>query len=199
MIPKLIHQVWNEEDVSSYGRTGMGLRSQASLKRDYSDCEYKVWTHEEIEKIMRDEEFKYIKQMYDKVEIIKKADIGRLVVLKKYGGLYFDLDIISHSKIENVFEMEFVAYKRGHIHGLANSFIGSSVDHHILNATLKSISEVTDSTMGPIQHTGPHRLQLVCEELNMLDNIHILKSNEFGNQGKTEPHKYATHYKNHNW
>ena len=50
MIPKLIHQTWKEKDVSSYGRTKMGLRSQKSLKRDYSDCEYQVWTDEEIEK-----------------------------------------------------------------------------------------------------------------------------------------------------
>tara|TARA_B100001057_G_scaffold303520_1_gene303730 strand:- start:2557 stop:3165 length:609 start_codon:yes stop_codon:yes gene_type:complete len=202
MIPKFIHQVWNEENVATYCDKGIGLQSQESLKRDYSDCKYKVWTHTEIEKIMRDDEFEYIKPIYDEVQLIKKADIGRLVILKKFGGMYFDLDIISHERIPHIFDDEnikFVGCGHHYKHGVHNAFIGCIKDHPLIDKTLLSISEETDLMLNPLDHTGPNRLTKVSRESGLYSEIHFLGLDEVGNKNQGPDKKYATHYRKHSW
>jgi mannosyltransferase OCH1-like enzyme len=204
MIPKLIHQTWKTKNVASYGKGKMGIWSQNSLLRDYSDCEYKVWSDEELAELI-ETEFEYIRDIYNKVSKIKKSDIGRLAVVKKFGGLYFDLDVISHERIPNVFEdYEYItswAWKRKKSRSITNHFFGSVPNHPLVEETLKSIASEEDLSMNTLKHTGPVRLNRICNKMNMWDDIHVLSKDEFVNYRRHSKRvaKYATHYMKHQW
>lgn len=202
MIPKLIHQTWKERNVASYGKGNMGIMSQNSLLRDYSDCEYKVWTDEELAELIETDEFGYIRDIYNKVGKIKKADIGRLAVVKKFGGMYFDLDFISHKRIPLVFDDEkikFVGCKHHYNRGVHNAFFGCVPNHPLISKTLSSISEETNFELSPLTHTGPIRLTKVSKESGLYSEIHMMKLDEVGNNKQGPKKKYATHYRKHTW
>lgn len=201
MIPKFIHQTWKTKNVASYGKSKIGIHSQNSLLRDYSDCEYKVWTDEELAKLI-ETEFEYIWDIYKNVSKIKKSDIGRLVILEKFGGLYFDLDFISHKRIPLVFDDEkikFVGCKHFYNRGVHNAFFGCVPNHPLINKTLLSISEETNFELNPLDHTGPLRLTKVSKESGLYSELHMMKLDEVGNNNQGPKKKYATHYRKHKW
>ena len=84
-IPKIIHQIW-------IGPKTCPINMMKTWKDKHPDFEYILWNEEEIKK--RNMEFKCQQRISEMDEWCGKADIMRLEILYKYGGVYIDADSI---------------------------------------------------------------------------------------------------------
>jgi hypothetical protein len=87
IIPKLIHQIWiGKRELPPLRKAFM-----ESWKKHHPDWSYKLWTNEDVENWQG--KF-YLKDLYDRAYTIQeKADILRLNIIYRYGGLYVDTDL----------------------------------------------------------------------------------------------------------
>lgn len=84
-IPKIIHQIWiGPKEMSS-----LSLFYQKEWKRMHPDWEYKLWRDEDVKNF--DFETKHLYD--DSQSYLERSDILRYEILKKYGGVYADMDV----------------------------------------------------------------------------------------------------------
>ncbi len=127
-IPKIVHQIWiGPKPVPKVWTDTIEKMVQNSPK-----WSYKLWDNDAVEAL-----FPLTNQpLYDKEpEWCGKADIIRLEILYRYGGIYIDADMaclncsrdISFFIKNTNYAGFFTAYESENIHdGLANSFMGAS-------------------------------------------------------------------------
>jgi mannosyltransferase OCH1-like enzyme len=88
IIPKVIHQTWKNQYLADYP----GYNSHAYWKTYYPSYVVKIWTHEDMEALVRRDYSHlltaYLALPYD----IQRADIARYIILHHEGGFYADLD-----------------------------------------------------------------------------------------------------------
>jgi mannosyltransferase OCH1-like enzyme len=84
-IPKIVHQMWKESNLSSFPKTP----SYEKWKAIYNVT---VWTDATIEKLI-ESEYPWLYPIYQAYPYnIQRADVARLAVVHRYGGIYADLD-----------------------------------------------------------------------------------------------------------
>ena len=94
MIPKIIHQTWKTKDIPNEW-----LTAQESIKNIYKDYKHILWTHDSMNKFVNDEYPTFYKTYISYTYDIQRCDAFRYLVLYKYGGIYFDLDVICKKEI----------------------------------------------------------------------------------------------------
>ena len=52
-----------------------------------------VWTDEGIDKLLQEDDIYFYENYLNKLDNIYKFDYVRYIILEKYGGAYFDIDI----------------------------------------------------------------------------------------------------------
>ena len=103
MIPKVLHQMWldakvdhNDGPPARYVRLGYPRRFQ-ELNPDFL---YYFWNNARVNELFREEPYAEYYEFYRNLQhLIERCDFARLVVLHKYGGFYFDLDVEPHQPI----------------------------------------------------------------------------------------------------
>jgi mannosyltransferase OCH1-like enzyme len=91
-IPMVIHQIWKDNDLSSYPKYPSYYNWTA---RNYS---VKLWSEEKVRKLVK-EEYEWLWQRYMTLPYdIQRADAARLIILHKEGGIYMDLDCYPESE-----------------------------------------------------------------------------------------------------
>ena len=137
-IPKIIHQIW----------LGTGDKSppvkyvfyQETIKKLHQQWKYILWTEDMIQA----ENFPDIDLYNTTRTYTEKADIARYMILKKYGGLYIDMDtycLKSFDPIIDLYEF-FVGIEPNNSTGyphLINALIATSPNHQVINKTLAEI------------------------------------------------------------
>jgi mannosyltransferase OCH1-like enzyme len=101
MIPKTIHQIW-------VGDFKIPLREQSlieKLKESHSDYDHIFWTDELVLKNesilnMPEEVRKKYDYFYQNKNYVECADILRIVVINRFGGLYLDVDWDVKNKLD---------------------------------------------------------------------------------------------------
>lgn len=159
-IPKLVHQIWiqGEEHLKkecpqryAWTRT-IGTLGGGSWK-------HRIWSGDELYELLTPE----LKLIWDKApNLACKADIGRLVVLQKHGGLYLDVDYLVLKDFDFLFSegVNFLCvrmdtlrpYERAYVE-FNNAVLGSAPNHPLIEAWLSNI--VQDGAFG--SKTNPHR------------------------------------------
>ena len=137
IIPKVIHQIWigNNPLPTKYAFF------QDTVKANNENWRYVLWDESKI----RSEKFADY-DLYEKARTYaEKADIARYMILKKFGGVYIDVDTFCLRGLAPMLKYEFFAgiephNKSGYVH-IANGIIGASKGHSVLNYTLKIIRE----------------------------------------------------------
>jgi mannosyltransferase OCH1-like enzyme len=87
MIPKIIHQTWNTQDVPYYLRD-----FQKSWINEHPTWDYWLWTEEDNFNFIKNN-YSFFLDTYTKyTKYIQKADAIRYFLLYHYGGIYADLD-----------------------------------------------------------------------------------------------------------
>lgn len=105
MIPKIIHQIWLDRHYDNniyppgkYLKLGYSQKYQ-DLNPDY---QYLFWNMIRVQELLRDERYKKYQTFFNNLNHhIEKCDFSRYLILHKYGGFYFDLDIEPYQAFPN--------------------------------------------------------------------------------------------------
>ena len=137
-IPKIIHQIWP-------GKGGKNLPAkyvfyQNSIKDLHPNWRYVLWT----EDLIQAENFPDIDLYNTTRTYAEKADIARYMILKKYGGLYLDMDTFCLKSFDNIINLYsfFAGIEPNNSVGfphLINALIAAEPNHRIINKTLELI------------------------------------------------------------
>lgn len=125
---------------------------------------------------------------YAKLQIgAAQADLWRLLVLQKHGGIYLDIDAHVvwplHRIVKKHYEELYIIRKRG---GLSNYFIASKKDNanlkKVMNAVLKNIEE--NKLSGVYRMTGPGVFNQVIDQddVNALSYRYVCSQGDFTNE-----------------
>jgi hypothetical protein len=107
MIPKIIHNIWIEgyENLPNENKI-----NYLNIKKNNPDWEFLIWDDEMIKKLLQ--KYPYLRDMYNKntysvfdKESIK-SHIARYIIMKEYGGLYFDIEFNCTSSFDKLFSNE---------------------------------------------------------------------------------------------
>uniref|UniRef100_A0A6C0J072 Alpha 1,4-glycosyltransferase domain-containing protein n=1 Tax=viral metagenome TaxID=1070528 RepID=A0A6C0J072_9ZZZZ len=103
MIPKIIHQTWRTDTLPEIFQHIYDKNKELN-----PEFEFRLWNHKNNESdidILIKEEFNEIYNIYNNTRFgVQKADIARLAILYKYGGVYFDLDIMAIKPINDLID-----------------------------------------------------------------------------------------------
>jgi mannosyltransferase OCH1-like enzyme len=99
-IPRIIHQMWKTEDLSTYPINNSHLQ----WKIFYPDYKINLWTDKQIEQLILKNEYLHLYSTYKSYFYsIQRADLARLIILHSEGGIYVDLDVFPISEnLENL-------------------------------------------------------------------------------------------------
>ena len=108
MIPKIIHQLWDNPE----GKP-VPIRFQIlteSFKHFNPSWEYRLWGREEMQRLVEDSYPNFLPTYNGFKENILRWDSIRYMILHRYGGLYVDLDIECLKPLDNLFEDNYQMY-----------------------------------------------------------------------------------------
>jgi mannosyltransferase OCH1-like enzyme len=139
MIPKKIHQIW----IGPYNIPRREKLCIEKIKIYQSDFEYKLWNNDNLPEIPKE-----IKDIYDflgeRKDYVHQADILRMFLINKFGGVYMDVDFEFISGLTK-FELEkykaFFCTHYGDVDTYPNGIFGMEANHPISNFLLKDAIE----------------------------------------------------------
>lgn len=145
MIPRILHQIWvGPEALPDEFR---GYRE--SWSRHHPDWELRLWTEQNLPAdFTRKEAYERLRKP------VERADIIRLEVLLRFGGVYADMDFECVRSIEPLLEgVEFcTAYMSAN--DVSNAFIGATAGHPILERAVREVRPRTEHGLDAAA-TGP--------------------------------------------
>lgn len=182
-IPKIIHQTWKNNNLPEPHRT-----LSETWKAFLPDWEYILWT-DEMNRQFVIEHFPDFLEKYDSYpKNIQRADAIRYLLLKKYGGLYVDLDFECLENIEFLLEnSDFIAGKEPYWHAerfgrpyiICNAFMASTPDNNFINFLCNELitypSMEVNSPIDILNSTGPFLLTDIYDRYSDKANIRILE------------------------
>jgi hypothetical protein len=98
---KIIHQIW----IQGYDKMNEHLQKYCMMwMRMYGeDWEYKFWSDDELLPFV-EENYPDLYDTYSNLVPVKKSDMGRLLLLHHYGGIYADCDTIPIKRMDSLLE-----------------------------------------------------------------------------------------------
>lgn len=96
MIPKIIHQTWRDHNVP------VPKEWPESWKRLNPDWEYKLWTDDDLIKLVRDHYPDLEELFVSYPNPVQRADLGRYLILHHCGGVYADLDTECFASLQSI-------------------------------------------------------------------------------------------------
>lgn len=114
----------------------------ASWKNKNPGFEYRLWTEKNIKELKLTNS-KIYDEYYNREKFDGAADVARVEILNRFGGVYIDADSICLNPLEDTwFDMEFFACYE-YDDRIANGVIGSIPGHPILEEYIKRIKRST--------------------------------------------------------
>lgn len=95
MIEKNIFQIWKTQKLPYY------LKTFAHSWKKQKDFSYFLHTDESMDKFVNTH-YPQIVEAYNKLRIVEKTDLFRLMLVYEYGGLYSDLDTTCNRDLNNL-------------------------------------------------------------------------------------------------
>jgi len=137
MIPKILHQIW-------IGPKREPVEWMKTWEEKNPGMKICVWTESGILGLKLKNRALY-KEYLDRGEYHGAADIARVEILERYGGVYMDADSICKESIENesIMQVDFFAcYEHDNHPGrIGNGAFGSVAGHPILKEYIKRMGE----------------------------------------------------------
>ena len=143
MIDKKIHQIWiqGESFLPEIERKYAKMWKDLSIKGGYT---YKIWSEQDYYPLIIENDLE--KEYHSLINMTQKSDIARWVILKKYGGLYADVDV------EPIFKNGIPEWEKDillmrvpigifSIFTFSISFIGIAASHHFSDVIVKEMKK----------------------------------------------------------
>ncbi|MEQ9115588.1 MAG: glycosyltransferase, partial [Rickettsiales bacterium] len=136
-IPKIIHQIW----IGPRSIPNKYKKLSLTWKQTFPDWKYKLWTDKDVMQFQFQS-----KDLYNKASSYQeKSDILRYEILKKYGGLYVDMDYEALNNFDQIIEKyDFIgSVEPTHANNIAitNAIIASKPENPVFQNTLNSIRD----------------------------------------------------------
>ena len=125
MIPKIIHQIWFQDTVSSFINWEKLNVQTINERKDIINeslapkelkiyqrnwilknpaFKYVLWNENSIRILFKiDSDIKLYEDMYNKLDFIQKIDFSKYIIIKNYGGFYIDMDIDCLKSITKIY------------------------------------------------------------------------------------------------
>ena len=166
----LIHQIWIGKNV----RPDIWMDTIKTFCKQY-DHTYILWDEKKIENELTQEAvlFEGVAELIKSVDdYAGLADIYRLLILNKHGGVYIDSDIVVingevfNKLIESKKDHLYFAYEDEERNLIANSVIGSPKDDPFIRYCLEHIHRNAESTKNEAMwiRTGPLFISKMYEQ-----------------------------------
>jgi hypothetical protein len=100
-VVKLIHQTWKTSEIPHdvYPKVW-----QESWKTHHPDWEYRLWTDEDNERLVRDHYPQFLEGYRSLSKGVIKSDIARALYMHRDGGMYADLDFVCLKPFDGLLE-----------------------------------------------------------------------------------------------
>jgi inositol phosphorylceramide mannosyltransferase catalytic subunit len=187
MIPKILHQVWigNKKMPKEF------VIWRKNWRKLHPDWEYRLWDDEKIK------EFEGINQYLERARgLSSKANVVRLFVVYKYGGVYADTDFDWNKSINEFLDNDAFAVKEVPSR-YANSLFGATIKHHFLEWQIDKLNDYVDKD----PPWGPYLFTHAMNEVG--NNVSTLPTNFFYPYLWNEDAKPTEYYKDayavHHW
>ncbi|MGQ9365932.1 glycosyltransferase [Azospirillum sp. A39] len=182
MIPRIIHQLWKGPDVPDRFRA-----FQDGWRRHHPDWDYRLWTDADIAAFVAGAFPDLLGVFEGYAQPICRADLARYLILKRFGGLYADLDfeclkpvdgLIAGASLAIGLEPEShlalgKAAARGMSKILCPSLIASAPEHgfwdHVLSHVRRHAGEAD-----VLDATGPFLLTRAFDDYRGADPVTLL-------------------------
>jgi hypothetical protein len=172
MIPRTLHQTWKDEAIPPVFSNYM-----ASWKRLHPGWEFKFWTDADLAEFVDSRCPEYSNLYHAYPQPIMRADLGRYLLLREFGGVYADIDAEAVASFETLLESEvpIFAYEpqshaalefirsRGLRSVVSNAIILSPASHPFWDHLLKLIQRCRYAS-NPLDATGPLLLTASVEQ-----------------------------------
>jgi hypothetical protein len=171
VIPKILHQTWKSQTIAAPFR-----RYVESWKLFHPKWEIKLWTDVDLGEFVAARHPEYSDQFRSYPQQIMRADLGRYLILKEFGGVYADLDAEAVATFDELLESdvplfayepqshaasEFV-HKRGFRSIVSNAIILSPPAHPFWDDFLRLLRRCRYAG-NPLDSTGPFVLTAAVE------------------------------------
>ena len=168
-IPKIIHQIW----IGPKKVPWKWINSfKISFRNKYPGWKYYLWTDEEVSKfnLINKKEYNSEKSYYG------KADILRLEILYRFGGIYIDADSewLGLNLKDLIDKTNYTGFfcaneSKKSKQGLANGVVGSSKNNPITKYLIKLLGDnyFKCNKYPPYKTTGPYFIDQVLFEFNI--------------------------------
>ena len=127
-IPKIIHQTYKNHDLPETYKM-----CQTEIKRLHPDFEYRFYTDEYMDRLMKTDFPEYYEKFNELPRMIMKIDMFRYFLMYKYGGLYADMDYIMFKPFDLLSEKVVIPCNREDKNGIPiclGNCIFASVPNH---------------------------------------------------------------------
>jgi hypothetical protein len=149
VIPRVFHQIWVGPEPFPDEFRGL----QATWTRNHPDWELRLWTEENLPAgLVRTEGYELLRQPGE------RADILRLELLYRFGGVYVDVDFECLRSIDPLLDGVSVFFGALDSGRISNAIIGSVPGHPYFERALREVCPRT--TYGPVDREGTGPLLL---------------------------------------
>jgi len=136
MIPKIVHYIWFQGEQDMQQSQSEYWKNVQRTKELFGPCwEVRLWDEQSLSKLVAQVAPTVLERFNSIDQLAMKADIGRYVLLKEYGGVYLDADFLVARSLEPLCYLTsgpYVALRRLHF---------SNLVHSLLNGTISSKPE----------------------------------------------------------
>lgn len=133
MIPKIIHYCW-------FGGKEKPKKMQKCIqtwKEKLSDYVFMEWNESNFDI----NSLQYVSEAYERKKFAFVSDVARIQVLKKYGGIYMDTDVVVYKSFDEILANRCVLGLE-YDNWVATSFMACEQDHPILEVFEKEYSNI---------------------------------------------------------
>ena len=162
-IPKIIHQTYKNHNLPEIYKM-----CQTEIKRLHPDFEYRFYTDEDMDMLMKTEFPEYYDKFNELPRMIMKIDMFRYFLMYKYGGLYTDMDYLMFNPFDLLNEKVVIPCNREDENGnpicLGNCIFASQPNHPYWKSLMDTLFTIdrtkldynTDKNIdGNVLGTGP--------------------------------------------
>ena len=127
-LPRMIHQTWKNQAIP---HKVYPKQWQDSWREHHPEWTYKLWTDADLVRLAREHYLEFV-PMLRKARGVVKADIGRLLILHRHGGLYADLDYLAFKPLDALLAGVSIAFPVWKDGACTNALMASLPGHQFL-------------------------------------------------------------------
>ncbi len=178
-IPHVIHLIWLGSNI--HEKVGICFDS---WKKHHPDWEVKIWTDKEVAAF--DWSSEHSKVCFEEADTwAEKADILRLEVLYRFGGIYSDADVVCLNSFDlltrqevgffSSFELNYVGKHYGEPFFVGSAVMGSSQESQVMKYCIENLKSKKEAPeVGIIKRTGPGLISRACQTALHTNSEHVL-------------------------